>query len=108
MMRALAALYMLAALSGCMAGISKYTVEPFYDAQIQQTVCCRAQVTSGKNVGTVTAHIVKDGDKFTVDLKETGVNASDSITAAAAPVSDVAKAISDTATTLAPLIKEFP
>lgn len=98
-------------LSGCVnlyAGIARYTVEPFYDPDLKAVICCRAQVTSGKNAGSVIAHITKTGDSFTVDLTEQGVNSAASISAATGAVSDVAKAVSDTATAVAPLIKGIP
>jgi hypothetical protein len=96
------------ALSGCMSGVTRYTIEPFYDANMRQLVCCRAQVTSGKNVASVVAHIVKNGDNFTVDLTENGVNSSESIQAQVAPVTSVAKAVSDTAETVQQLTKGIP
>ena len=95
-------------LSGCMAGISKYTVEPFYDADAKAMVCCRASVTSGKNIGTVTAHIIKDGNNFTVDLQESAIDSSSSIKAAAAPVSDISNAVSNTAITVGKLEGKLP
>jgi hypothetical protein len=87
-------------LVGCTAGVTRYTVKPVYSNETKSMICCQAEVVSGKNVGSVTAHIVKNGELFTVDLQESAVVSSDSIKAAATPVTDVAKAVSDTAITV--------
>jgi hypothetical protein len=107
-MKILIAIALSIFLSGCMAGISKYTVEPFYDADSKSVICCRATVINGKNIGSLTAHVVKKDNDFTVDLQESNVVSSASIEAATAPVSSVAKAVSNTAITIQKLSKEIP
>lgn len=95
-------------LSGCVnlyAGISQVKVEPF---KLDGTmICCRAEFTSGKNAGSVVAHVKKDGEDFTVDLVEKQVNSSQSITAATAGVASISNAVSTTAEAVAPLLKEI-
>lgn len=100
MIRTTLCLSLVCVLSGCMnlyAGITQYAVKPFYDTASQSVICCEAKVTSGKNAGSVVAHITKAGDTVTVDLTEQGVDASSSISAAGATVSDVAGAVSNAA-----------
>lgn len=105
-MRLLAALLTALCLSGCYAGIVKYNVRPFM--LNGALVCCEANVISGKNVGSVVAHVTKTGDNFTLDLTEDNVNSSASISAATAAVSDVAKAVSNTAITVGKLEGKLP
>jgi hypothetical protein len=94
-------------LTGC-AGISTYNVEPFYDDNVRAMVCCRATVTSGKNINGLTLHVNKQGENYTVDLQENGVNSSESIQAVAAPVTAVANAVSNTAEAVQKLSKDVP
>jgi hypothetical protein len=99
------------ALSGCVnlyAGIAQYSVKPFTEPATGKVICCEAIVTSGKNAGSVVAHVTKSGDNFTFDLTEDAVNSSASITSANALGSSIAKAVSDTAISVAPLIKDLP
>jgi hypothetical protein len=105
----LAFICILFALSGCAnlyAGIARYTVRPFKSGN--EWVCCEAQVTSGKNAGSVAVHVTKTGENFTFDLTEDAVNSSASISAATAAVSDVSKAVSDTAITVGKITGKLP
>ena len=101
----------LSMLSGCVnlyAGITQYSVKPFRDPGTGVLICCEARVVSGKNAGSVIAHVVKQGDNFTVDLTEQQINGSQSITAATGAVTGVATAVSDTAKTIQTLSKDIP
>ena len=66
------------ALTGCAsiqnAGTAEYTVRPFKDS-LGGVVCCEVQVRNGKEIANLEAHISKQGDNYTVDLKEQGVAA---------------------------------
>ena len=93
-------------LSGCYAGIVRYNVRTFKSGDVW--ICCEAEVISGKNVGSVVAHVTKTGDNFTFDLTEDAVNSSASISAATAAVSDVSKAVSDTAITVGKITGKLP
>lgn len=102
---------LMMSLGGCVnlyAGISQAEVKPFYDADLKQMVCCHAKFTSGKNAGSVVAHIVKNGDDFTVDLNEQQIDGSAGITAANVGISKVAQAVSDTAITVEKITKGVP
>ena len=90
------------------AGIAQYDVKTFYSQDTKKMECCEVKVTSGKNVGSIVAHIIKDNNNFTVDLNEQTVNSSASISAATAVVSDVSKAVSDTAVTVGKLEGKLP
>lgn len=65
-------------LSGCTtlqyAGNATYTVAPVITPN-GDAVCCAVTVHNGKEIGYLEAHITKDGDKYTVDLKESNVQA---------------------------------
>lgn len=101
-------------LSGCMAGITRYEIRP--ECPFSGEICqdpgkwlYSAKVTSGKNAGSVVVHIVRTADGgVTFDLNEQQINGSESIKAAAAPVSDVARAVSDTAITVQKLEGKLP
>jgi hypothetical protein len=102
---------MCAALTGCStlyAGVADYTVRPFKDPDTGKLVCCEAHIISGKNIGAVAVHFVRNGDQFTVDVTENAIISSASITAANAAVSDVAKAVTETAITVKKLTKDVP
>ncbi len=92
-------------LSGCVnlyAGIARYDVRPFYDPIAKQEVCCAATVTSGKNVRSMVAHVVRSSDNsVTVDFTETGVDSAKSIAAASVAASDVSAAVTSAAVTAA-------
>ena len=109
-MRIIAAI-MCIALTGCStlyAGVAEYTVRPFKDIDTGKMVCCEAKIISGKNIGTVAVHVVRTGDQFTVDVTENAVDSSTSIKAANVAVSDVAKAVTETAITVQKLTKDVP
>jgi hypothetical protein len=65
-------------LSGCAslnnAGTAEYSVKPFTDSAGAIT-CCEVSVKNGKEIASLEAHISKQGDNYTVDLKEQGVMA---------------------------------
>jgi len=109
-MKSIIALSSLVLLTGCVnlyAGISQYEIKPFKD-ETGTEICCMVNVISGKNEGAVTAHIQKNGDTFVIDLKESQINSAASITAATSSVSDVAKAVDDTAITVQQITKKVP
>ena len=56
------------------AGTASYSVKPIVDAK-GNVICCSVEVKNGKEIANLEAHIQKDGDKYTVDLKEQGVAA---------------------------------
>lgn len=78
-MKALVLLYLIALVSlftGCAsvqnAGTAEYTVRPFLDAG-GSVHCCEIRVVNGKEIALLEAHVAKQGDNYTVDLKEQGV-----------------------------------
>lgn len=66
------------ALSACAslqhAGEASYSIEPFNDAN-GSAICCKVQIHNGKEIANLEAHVSKQGDNYTVDLKEQGVTA---------------------------------
>lgn len=104
MIRAALVLCLLAALSGC-AGISTYSIKPFFDQDLQKMVCCAVLITSGKDISSVTVDAVKTGDDYTIHIHESGVGATAPVTAQGAVVSNVANAVSNAAISAAKLIK---
>ena len=73
-----AILVALLALSGCTslqyAGTASYSVKPIVDAK-GNVICCAVDVKNGKEIANLEAHVQKQGDNYTVDLKEQGVAA---------------------------------
>ena len=73
-----ALLVALLALSGCTslqyAGTASYSVKPIVDAK-GNVICCAVDVKNGKEIANLEAHVQKQGDNYTVDLKEQGVAA---------------------------------
>jgi len=67
-----------AVLAGCAslnnAGTAEYSVKPFTDSAGAVT-CCEVSVKNGKEIASLEAHVSKQGDNYTVDLKEQGVMA---------------------------------
>lgn len=111
MMSKIVSLFVALSITSCVnlyAGIAQYNVKTFYSEDTKKMECCTVQVTSGKNAGSIVAHITKDGNNFTVDLNEQAVNSSSSISAANSAVSDVSKAVSDTAVTVGKLEGKLP
>lgn len=72
------AIVLALALTGCSslqyAGNATYSVAPVITPN-GDAVCCAVTVHNGKEIGQLEAHIVKDGDKYVVDLKESNVKA---------------------------------
>ena len=64
------------ALTGCAsiqnAGTADYTIKPFKDS-LGGIVCCEVQVKNGKEIANLEALISKQGENYTVYLKEQGV-----------------------------------
>jgi hypothetical protein len=84
-------------LAGC-AGVSHYTVEPFYEPTTGKLVCCRAEAFSGKDISSLTFDLsMVPGSTIEVHFSETGVSASAPITAQSQSVSAVATAVTATA-----------
>lgn len=79
-----------AALSGCAslrnAGTADYTVRPFEVGG--RVICCEVHVRNGKEMDTLRAHITRDGDRYTVDLEQSGVRAFEGQAIAAGVVSE--------------------
>ena len=104
---------LLAALAaGCAsldhAGMAEYQVRPFMDGT-GQAHCCEISVKNGKEMASLDAVIVKDGERYTVVLQERGVQAfaGQAIAAGAAKtaVDAAAKAaVGAVVTPLAPLV----
>jgi hypothetical protein len=90
------------------AGMAEYQVRPFVDGA-GQAHCCEISVKNGKEMASLDAVIVKDGERYTVVLQERGVQAfaGHAIAAGAAKtvVDAAAKAAAGAATgaVLAPL-----
>lgn len=83
-------------LTGC-AGQATYDVRPFYDEASKQVLCCAASIANGKDISSVTVHVQKTADGYTLDFSETGVGATAPITAQSQSVSAVAGAVSNAA-----------
>lgn len=95
MIRALLCLA-LAGLSGC----STYSVRPFYDQAAGREVCCAALVTSTRNVASASVDVIKQGENYTIHFSESGVSASEPISAGGTAVGAVAGAAIQAAKTL--------
>lgn len=99
----------MAGLTGCAslqnAGTAEYTVRPFLD-QSGTAHCCEVAVRNGKEIANLEAHIAKQGDNYTVDLREQGVVAfqGQAIAAGATRVSIDAAAKVAAAAALAPAL----
>ena len=83
-----------------LAGCTTYSVEPFTDTATKQVICCRAVVTSSRDVGTLNFDAVLAQGNYRVRLAETGVSASAPIAAAAIGASAVTGAAIDAAGTI--------
>lgn len=72
----LAALFAVT-LGGCAslqnAGVASYAIKPMMIDK--QQVCCEVTLLNGKQYAQLNVDIVKDGDKYTVHLTESGVEA---------------------------------
>ena len=97
MNRASLSLALAAALTGC----ATYSVEPFYDAESHQVLCCRATVTNSKNIETVNFDATESNGTYRIHFVETGVSASAPIAAAAIAASEVSAAVTSAAVTAA-------
>lgn len=64
-------------LGGCAslqnAGVASYSIKPF--TLDKQTVCCEVTLINGKQYAQLNVDITKDGDKYTVHMVESGVEA---------------------------------
>ena len=83
-------------LTGC-AGQATYDVRPFYDEASKQVLCCAASIANGKDISSVTVHVQKTPDGYTLDFSETGVGATAPIAAQSQATSAVAGAVSGVA-----------
>lgn len=84
-------------LAACV-GTARYEVQPFYDAA-GQLICCKASVSSSKDVGAVTVRVTNTPEGFTLDFAETGVSASAPITAGGGIASSILAAVASAAAT---------
>lgn len=77
-MNRLAAAFCALLLAGCAslqhAGNSSYSVAPIVTEK-GAVICCRVDVRDGKERASLSLHVVKQGDNYTVDLVEQGVEA---------------------------------
>jgi len=87
------------------AGNASYSVSP-YESKTGEVSCCKVDVHNGKEIANLEAHIIKDGDKYTVDLKEQGVAAFAGQEIAAGATKDFIEATARAAamTALAPFL----
>lgn len=89
-MKTVALLALICLLPGCAslrnAGTADYTVRPFEIAG--RVVCCEVHVRNGKEMDHLKARIVRDGDRYTVDLEQSGVSAFGGQAIAAGVVSE--------------------
>lgn len=98
-----------ALMSGCAslqyAGNASYSVSP-YETKTGEAVCCKVDVRNGKEIANLEAHITKQGDNYTVDLKEQGVAAfqGQQIAAGATQAAIDAAAKAAVAAALAPIL----
>lgn len=83
-------------LTGC-AGQATYDVRPFYDEASKQVLCCAASITNGKDISSVSVHVQKTPDGYTLDFSEQGVGATAPITAQSQATAAVAGAVSNAA-----------
>ena len=88
---------LVALLAGC-AGISTYSIRPFYDPDLRTLVCCQALITNGKNLATLEVDAQKTGNDYHFVFKETGVSASAPIDSLAPIAGSVAGAVSSAVT----------
>jgi hypothetical protein len=88
------------ALSGC-AGQAAYDIRPFYDEASKQVLCCAATIENSKDISSVTVHVQKTADGYTLDFAENGVGATAPITAQSQATTAVATAVSNVAVTAA-------
>lgn len=76
-MKSILALAILVGLSGCAslqnAGVASYSIKPMTIDKKQ--VCCEVTLLNGKQYAQLNVDIVRDGDKWTVHLVESGVEA---------------------------------
>lgn len=102
----------LVSLAGCAsvqnAGTAEYTVRPFLGAG-GSVHCCEIRVVNGKEIAQLEAHVSKQGDNYTVDLKEQGVIAFEGQRIAAGALqaaidAAVKAAVAATATNLTPTL----
>lgn len=104
-----AAVIIAISLGGCAslqyAGSADYQVRPFLDSN-GKNLCCEVVIHNGKEIANLEAHVTKDGDKYTLDLKEQGVAAfqGQKISAEAAQNAIDAAAKAAVAVALAPLL----
>jgi hypothetical protein len=65
-------------LTGCAslqyAGSADYELRPFQGAD-GKNVCCSVVIHNGKEIASLTAHVTKLGENYSVDLNEVGVAA---------------------------------
>ena len=88
---------LVALLAGC-AGISTYSIKPFYDPDLRAMVCCQALITNGKNLATLEVDTQKTGNDYHFVFKETGVSASAPLDSLAPIAGSVAGAVSSAVT----------
>jgi hypothetical protein len=97
MIRLALAIPVLGLLSAC-AGQATYDIRPFYDEASKQVLCCAATITNSKDIASVTVHVQKSADGYTLDFSEAGVGATAPITAQSQATTAIAGAVSNAAT----------
>lgn len=107
-MKFLVPLFLLS-LTGCAslqyAGNASYSVKPFQDDK-GNVLCCQVDVHNGKEIANLEAHVIKQGNDYTVDLKEQGIAAfqGQAISAGATQEAINAAAKTAVAAALAPIL----
>ncbi|HDR9497022.1 TPA: hypothetical protein QDC06_000207 [Burkholderia cepacia] len=96
MIRLALAIPVFGLLSAC-AGQATYDIRPFYDKASEQVLCCAATIANSKDIASVTVHVQKSADGYTLDFSEVGVGATAPMTAQNAAISSVAAAASNVA-----------
>jgi hypothetical protein len=96
-MKALALALLACSLGGC-AGTAIYSVQPFYEPNTGKVICCQATAQNGKDISALTFDLsMAPNNTVTVHFTETGVGATQPLTAQGAVISNVATAVSNAA-----------
>lgn len=73
-----------------------------------EVLCCEANVTSSRDVGSVVVHATRQKDgSYTLDFQERDISASKPITAQAPAVTSVSNAVSNTVSNTAGAVLQF-
>lgn len=104
-MKAAALCLMALSLGGC-AGTASYSVEPFFEPNLNKMVCCRASAANSKDISSLQFDLATEQNgTVTVHFNETGVGATAPITAQGQVTTAVAGAVSNAAAAVIKLSK---